>query len=139
MDSIFANCSYNEKPTKTGNITNNSERELWRLEKQLNEYIKAKKGKNADRVKLNNYTDETSFNHKKMNEFIDREATKKYTNKSWSALSLSLKWKLVQEYISENKLESSTADFKSQLAKDTLDVSYDRQKNKIVSININAA
>lgn len=135
MESLFANCTFNDKPIKSTNITNNSERELRRLEKQLNEHIKATKGKNANHVKLNNYTDDTTFNLKKMNDFIDLEASQKYTNKGWNTLPLSLKWKLVQEYITDNKLESALGSLKTQLTKGTLDVSYDRQKGKIVSIN----
>lgn len=139
MNSVFTNCTFNEKPVKVGAVTNQSERQLKLIEKQLNEHIKSTKGKNAERVRLNNYNDDTSFDLANMNLFIDKEAQHKFTNKGWPSLSLSLKWKLVQEYVKENNLESALKTFKSQLTNGSLDVSYDRQKGKILSINGNDA
>jgi transposase len=136
METIFSNCTFNKKTVKTPKINCNSERELKRLEKQLNEHLKTTKGKNTDRVRLNNFVEDQQYNQVTMNDFIDREISSKYANKKWSTLPLSLKWSLIKDYASEKKLDVDTINtFKSQLTNGKIDVEYDNKQGKIMSIN----
>lgn len=133
---IFESCTFNTKPVKVQKVNNGSERELRRLEKQLNEHIKSTKGKNADRVKLNNYVEENQYNTSQLNDFIEKEISNKFSNKKWAALPMSLKWKLLADYAKDNDLDKTTLyTLKKQLKEGTIDVCYDNKIGQIQSIN----
>lgn len=144
METIFQQCSY-KKPSRTkkntvttNSISNKSELDLKIIEKQLNEYLQAQKGKNTNRVTLNNYNENTQYNEEKFGEIVDAEIKRQYTNKKWKSLPKFLQWKLVQEYAKENNLNIKVQnDLKKKIDQNLLDVEYNIQDTKIVSIDIN--
>ena len=142
METVFERCAFQKpkiqravKTTETTKISTASERDLKRIEKQLNEYLKGKKGRGAERFMLNNFNESTTYDEKKFDDFITREIQTKFTNKKWGSLPLSYRWNLLQDFAKDQKYSSDdTKKLKAQLQKNTIQVKYDAVNCKILSV-----
>jgi hypothetical protein len=115
--------------------------ELKTLETQLNKHLKEKQGPKFKKVNIFNYDEKKNYEESNFGDLINKEIENKYTNKKWHTLPLYLKWKLVQEYLKENKIvdEKVVQNIKNAINKNNLEIiTYNHASQKISNIDITA-
>jgi translation elongation factor EF-G len=116
ISELFRAKDVEDKPKDT-----NSVMELKKIENQLNIHMKNKQGLKYKKVSLvyNHSYDKESFS-----QVIDQELVTKMANKKWKALPMFMKWKAVQDYLSENDItdEIYIKSIKKKLIENKLEV-----------------
>jgi hypothetical protein len=113
--------------------------ELKTLETQLNKHLKEKKGQKFKKVNIFNFDEKKNYEESNFGDLINKEIENKYTNKKWHTLPLYLKWKLVQEYLKDNKIvdEKVVQNIKNAINKNNVEIiTYDHASQKISNIDI---
>lgn len=113
--------------------------ELKTLETQLNKHLQEKQGQKFKKVNIFNFDERKNYEESNFGDLINKEIENKYTNKKWHTLPLYLKWKLVQEYLKDNKIvdEKVVQNIKNAINKNNVEIiTYDHASQKISNIDI---
>lgn len=134
IDELFDNV----KNAKKDKLYDTANKDLKRIETQLNNYLKDKKGKKYERVSVFSYNERMNYDSTKFSEKVDNEILNKFSNKKWGSIPLYLKWKIVQEYLTEKDINDNDIieKIKQHLSKKTDIFSYDHINNKLINITL---
>jgi hypothetical protein len=134
VNDLFA--SIQAKPDAIGTQKDISNFQLKTLEHQLNNHLRSKQKLKYEKVTLNNYTEDTSFNSNRFNDTINNEITTKFSKKKFSALPMCLRWKLVGEFLAIKGVADpdKIAIIKGSITQNKFTCDYDSENMKIISI-----